>query len=456
MDPNQEAPSPNHKDYKPKHYNLLSESDKHLYTHLRSTLSSHICRNRRGKRIETFAEMLATIQNFCIRGDGDDWRRCLVCGIVWLQNGVAVNTRQLGLLIDKCKSSINGSLQKMGYNTLPNRSDSSEALIEVIPQLRNSFSEVREWTVRLFSAATPQPNLPNFHVHTNHAFASPAPHHSGNTSNNFTDFSNFSNTINLNNNISNTMNNNYNPNINNNPNNPNNFCNNCNILSMNQNDLSLNQNDSCMSPDIKVNSNNGFMNNSFNVCNNCGNNFNNVSYCNNCNNVMNNFCNTCNTNNFVNNNQNNSSMLNTMNNNNFCNFCGNNYNNYSTQPNNNTNSPMTLQNGFINNQNLSSPVYANGINPANFGIDSNPVIMNNPILSTNDINKESSLNEFVSQEISYSNTDTSNSQSNDSGNEKANDHKNDEFFEDPFCLAPSFLVDADGNEIEDPFETFDF
>lgn len=167
--------SPNHSDFKPKYFNLLNEEDQEQYTRLRSTLSSHICRNRRGKRLETFAEMLNAIKSFCIKGDSDDWKRCLVCGVCWLSNGIAINTRQLGLLIDKCKSSINGSLQKMGYSTLQSRSESAGPLTEAIPELKNNFTELREWTVRLFLARTPQPNLPNYNVTTNFPFASPAP-----------------------------------------------------------------------------------------------------------------------------------------------------------------------------------------------------------------------------------------------------------------------------------------
>ena len=145
----------------PKYFDFLNEEDKITYNKLRSTLSSHLCRNRRGKRLETFSDMLTTIQNFCIRNDGDDWKRFLVCGVCWLPLGLAINTRQLSLLITKCKSSINGSLQKMGYGTIQSRSESSNALSDVIPFLKNNFNELREWSIRQFIAVTPQPqNLP--------------------------------------------------------------------------------------------------------------------------------------------------------------------------------------------------------------------------------------------------------------------------------------------------------
>ena len=167
-----EAPRGN---FQPKFFELLNIENQKEYLKLRVTLSSHFCRNRRGKRIETFSETLLTIQNFCIRHNEDDWKRCLVCGICWIPNGIAINTRQLGLLIDKCKSSINGSFQKMGYSTLQSREESAAYLVEAIPNLLNNYAELREWTVRTFTAATPQPGLPPYCVNTIYPFASPAP-----------------------------------------------------------------------------------------------------------------------------------------------------------------------------------------------------------------------------------------------------------------------------------------
>jgi hypothetical protein len=162
-------------DYRPKYYELLSPSDQERYDDLRAALSSQMCRNRRGKRLEGFSDMLASIRAFCIRDSEDDWKRCLVCGVCWLSRGIAINNRQLSLLLDKCKSSINGSLQKMGYSTLQSRSEGAASLLECMPMLKNNFSELREWTVRLFVAATPQPNLPMYSVNTLYPFQSPAP-----------------------------------------------------------------------------------------------------------------------------------------------------------------------------------------------------------------------------------------------------------------------------------------
>ena len=132
----------------PQFIKLLSDADVAAYNKLRSDLSSPNCRNRRNKRLETFGEMLNSIQSFAIRKDDDDWKRCLVCGVLWLTNGIAINTRQLRLLINKCKSSINGSLQKLGYTTSLGRTESAAAMVSVWPLLRENNAELRKWTVR--------------------------------------------------------------------------------------------------------------------------------------------------------------------------------------------------------------------------------------------------------------------------------------------------------------------
>lgn len=161
----------------PKYFYLLSPADQEAYMRIKEALSFHICRNVRNKRIETFSEILSIIKAFCVKNNQDDWKRSIACGICWLYNGIAINTRQLSFLIDKCKSSINGSLQKIGYSTLQNRENSSTTLIEAIPFFRNNFSELREWTVRLFVAATPQPAMGSCNFSNKQPFTSPAPRH---------------------------------------------------------------------------------------------------------------------------------------------------------------------------------------------------------------------------------------------------------------------------------------
>jgi hypothetical protein len=144
----------------PKFLHFLSEADRAAYDELRAHLSSAACRNRRHQRLESFNEMLDAVRAFAVRGSDDDWKRCLVCGVIWLPGSIAINTRQLRLLIDKCKSSINGSLHRMGYSSITSRGDTNAQLRDLLPALRGNFGELRQWTVRQTGAGTPQPAAP--------------------------------------------------------------------------------------------------------------------------------------------------------------------------------------------------------------------------------------------------------------------------------------------------------
>jgi hypothetical protein len=64
----------------------------------------------REKAIAKFDITLMAIGQFAIRGNHDGIKRCLVCGIMWLEKGVVVSPR-------RCKSSINARFQAVGYTS---------------------------------------------------------------------------------------------------------------------------------------------------------------------------------------------------------------------------------------------------------------------------------------------------------------------------------------------------
>ncbi|OHT03718.1 hypothetical protein TRFO_06545 [Tritrichomonas foetus] len=128
---------------------FLSASDKAEFEELKKKVGSPENRYNRNKRLATFNEMIDSIKHFCIRNDGDDWKRCLVCGICWIgSHDLAINTRQLRILIAKSKSTINGALAKMGYETVPTKGNNADDLVNTIPFLKKHYSEMRQWTIR--------------------------------------------------------------------------------------------------------------------------------------------------------------------------------------------------------------------------------------------------------------------------------------------------------------------
>jgi hypothetical protein len=88
------------------------------------------------------------IHSWAQRGDGDDWRRCCVCGLFYLQCGIAVNSHQLNCLTDRCKSSINGGLKKLDFETISARGDMNPELVGLLPNLKGNTHELRQWSVR--------------------------------------------------------------------------------------------------------------------------------------------------------------------------------------------------------------------------------------------------------------------------------------------------------------------
>lgn len=126
----------------------LSMTDREGYMSMRETLTSPACKNRRNKSAETFIDVIETIKNFVMRGDKDDLQRGIVCGMYWVGEDLAINTRQLRILLQKCKSSINGSLQMIGYASPAASNDTSSILFNLFPFWKDNFRELRQWTIR--------------------------------------------------------------------------------------------------------------------------------------------------------------------------------------------------------------------------------------------------------------------------------------------------------------------
>lgn len=132
----------------PSHWNLISQSDLDEYVQLRKSFYDEIRKSRKGERHDAFIRRLRTIRDFVQRGDQDDWKRGLVCGILFLSNGIAIHIQQFRLLLGKCKSSINGSLQQIGFIAHPQGGPIEQELYKMVPIFQREKSEIKKWTVR--------------------------------------------------------------------------------------------------------------------------------------------------------------------------------------------------------------------------------------------------------------------------------------------------------------------
>jgi hypothetical protein len=94
--------------------------------------------------------------------------RAVVSGICFAGPMICVNTRQLKNLLCRCKSSINGILQELGYVGLRVRSETRSCVLASMPSLEWSADILRRWSVRhastdakfCFLSRFPRPPMP--------------------------------------------------------------------------------------------------------------------------------------------------------------------------------------------------------------------------------------------------------------------------------------------------------
>ena len=132
----------------PVHWQLLSVSDLDEYFHLRQSFLNENGKSKKGERLESFMLRLNKIRAYIERGDSNDWKRSVVCGIMFLKKSIAINIQQLRLLVGKCKSSINGSLQQLGYTALPQGREMSQEFLYRVPFFQKDSLELKKWTIR--------------------------------------------------------------------------------------------------------------------------------------------------------------------------------------------------------------------------------------------------------------------------------------------------------------------
>jgi hypothetical protein len=159
----------------PPFFDLLSPSDQEEYYKLRALVSSESCRHNRHHRLDTFSDVLSSIRSYCERGDSNDGLRALVCGVCHLSDSIAVNVRRLRILVEKCKSSINGSFQRMGFLPFIGKTEALDRLTEKMPQIKGNYNELREWSYRRSEVFTPQPFIPSFNCTEYPVPETPAP-----------------------------------------------------------------------------------------------------------------------------------------------------------------------------------------------------------------------------------------------------------------------------------------
>lgn len=123
----------------------------HLFEDQGLKTVTEMLRKRRYKHhlgIGDFLSNLDILKDYCRQGDGNDWKRYLVCGVCWIDGLLAVNNRRFAKCAGCSKSTVNSLLAKLGLKTVALNKENRKLLIDMIPCLSTDCHELRQWTYR--------------------------------------------------------------------------------------------------------------------------------------------------------------------------------------------------------------------------------------------------------------------------------------------------------------------
>lgn len=136
----------------PNYWNKLTADDQNEFIRLRSIFHQNQKVSAKDRRSVTFRKELQTVLSYIERRPDGIEERCILAGICFAGVVVCVNTRQLKCFLGRCKSSINGSFQQMGYLALKTKTKSRTCITSLLPSLQTEQNILRQWTVRYVSA----------------------------------------------------------------------------------------------------------------------------------------------------------------------------------------------------------------------------------------------------------------------------------------------------------------
>lgn len=135
-----------------RHWTDLSDYDKQTYNDLRVHFRQQQKQHLKERKTTPFANEILCILDWVDHQPQGHDDRCIVAGIGFAGPFICVNTQQLKNLVCRCKSSINSGFQQIGYDALRDKEKVREAILAIIPDLRNEPSCLRQWTVRCVSS----------------------------------------------------------------------------------------------------------------------------------------------------------------------------------------------------------------------------------------------------------------------------------------------------------------
>ena len=148
----------------PVFWDKLTPDDKAEFHNLKNHFHQSLNSSGKDRRVVTCANELMSVLKYIDRDMIHREERAILTGICFAGPFICVNTRQLKTFLGRCKSSINGSFQQMGYIALRTKAKSRNCIISILKPLINEQNILRQWTVRCASENTDFCYLSSFSI----------------------------------------------------------------------------------------------------------------------------------------------------------------------------------------------------------------------------------------------------------------------------------------------------
>ncbi|OHT06846.1 hypothetical protein TRFO_25097 [Tritrichomonas foetus] len=134
----------------PNYFEKLTKDEQSSFRILQSEITKALENTPKNTKIsDNFGVVVDLLANYIKCDDRDsEIRKSLVCGFLWIEDCVAINTRQLCKTVCKCKSTINNGLQALGYSNKVVDAKLAGELTSSFPFMRSDFAAMRQWTFR--------------------------------------------------------------------------------------------------------------------------------------------------------------------------------------------------------------------------------------------------------------------------------------------------------------------
>jgi hypothetical protein len=128
--------------------NVMCPDDRKELLRLRAVFHQQQKNPVKDRRLVSFFNELQTVLEYTERSSSGFEERCIMAGVAFGGSFISVNTQQLKAFVGRCKSSINGSFQQLGFLALRTKAKARKCLLRCIPSMADQESLIRQWTVR--------------------------------------------------------------------------------------------------------------------------------------------------------------------------------------------------------------------------------------------------------------------------------------------------------------------